>query len=124
MPRMLSQSEVENQIVELSDRLEDQTREYAKLCDEVAQSEADWKRAFWLATITIANQQGGGGTNASQRDARASQVADGMNGENRFLRFRLAAERQRAAQAAMATTRAVLDGRRSLGASLRPLTGR
>lgn len=121
---LLTQAEVERQIAELCDRLEDQTREYAKLCDEAAQSEADWKRAYWRATMTVAAQSSEGRTNATYRDAKISQVADGMAGENRFLRYRLAAERQKAMQAAMATTRAVLDGRRSLGANLRPQVGR
>lgn len=118
--RHLSQAEVEWGIEDLSDRLEDQTREFAALCEEVAKADDDWNRSLWRAQVTLAAQSDGGGRNDTIRRARASQVADGLQGEGRYLRYRLAQERQRSMQAAMRSTQAKLDALRSLNSNLRP----
>lgn len=126
--RPITYAEVEQEIEAIIEELEDYGEEFERLCEEVAVAEADWNRALWRARVTLAAQTGGGGSNEKLREAKASRVADGLDearGDQpgRYLRFRLAQERQRSMQAKMGNLRAALEGRRTQSANLRPQTG-
>lgn len=116
--RVLSQGDIEAAIVELEARLEAETDAYATLCDEAADAEADWKAAYWRATVKLAAEAEGRRTNEKLREAEASLEA----GEELFRLYRLTAERQRAAGASLGSLRARLDAYRTLSANVRHQT--
>lgn len=116
--RVLAQGDIEAAITELEAMLEAETSAYAVLCEEAADAEADWKGAYWRATVALAARADGRRSNEKLREAEASLEA----GEERFHLYRLTAERQRAAGAALASLRTRLDAYRTLSANVRHQT--
>lgn len=114
--RPLSQGQIEDLIVDLSTRLENETDRYSTVCDEVAETEANWKFGFHTALVDLADTAEK--MSVSMREARAHLKA----GKDLYRLYRLAQERQRATAALLTTLRTRLEAMRTLAANVRAQT--
>jgi hypothetical protein len=116
--RPISQVEVEQELVRLSERLERETVNYAQVCERVAVTESEWKSAMWKAMVRIAAEDGGPRrSNAETREARAAVEA----GPDLFRLYRISQESQRATAAALASIRAKMSAMQTLASNQRAL---
>ena len=116
----LVQGEVEQLMSVLGRQLEEGTEEYAKLAEERAIAEADYKERYWTALIRQVDSSTGNGPRytAAQKEARA-----GLAAKEEFRRFKLSEVREKAAQQFLVTIRARLDSLRTIAANVRASGG-
>lgn len=114
--RPLTQGEIEDLIVTLTEKLEKETERYAEVCDEVAVREADWKFGYHTALVELADS--GQKLSIPLREAKANLAA----GKDTFLVHRLAQERQKAQASLLRSIGQRLDGYRTLAANVRGQT--
>ena len=110
--RVLTQGEVEERILTLSDALAEGTEHFASVRALAAQAEADYKIAYHRAILT-----GNGGSNAEARKAYATTV-----NETAYRQHLDAEALVDAAKDAQNTLRARLDAERTLAANIRSQT--
>lgn len=114
------QTEVEQLMAVLGSQLEEGAEVYAKLAEERAVSEADYKERYWTALIRQVDSSTGNGPRytAAQKEARAGLVA-----KEEWRRFKLLEAREKAAQQYLITIRARLDSLRTIAANVRASGG-
>jgi len=111
------QTEVEELMSVLGARLEEGTEEFAKLAEERAIAEADYKERYWTALVRLVDHMEHGLT-VAQREARASLIS-----KEEWRRFKLLEAREKAAQQFLITIRARLDSLRTIAANVRASGG-
>ena len=111
------QTEVEQLMSVLGRELEEGTEQYAKIAEERAVAEADYKERYWTALVRQVDHPEYR-TTAPQREARAALVA-----REEFRRFKLLEAREKAAQQHLISIRARLDSLRTMAANVRASGG-
>lgn len=115
---LLSPTEVEAQIMRVSAALEEETSNYAEVCEVAARAEADYKLAWSRSLITVANDHRGDRTvTASEREAIADRDAS-----DTFRVWKINDARRAASKEALLSLRARIDALRTLSANLRVQT--
>lgn len=114
--RLLTQGEVEESILALSDALEAETYEYAELSDTAATTEADYKIGHARAMIQFASDPEIKVT-ASVREARVDRHC-----AEQLRTWKLAEARRQSKKESLLSLRARLDAFRTLSANLRSQT--
>jgi len=114
------QTEVEQLMAVLGRELEEGTEQYAKIAEERAVAEADYKERYHTALIrqVDSHYEHGLKYTASQKEARASLVA-----KEELRRFKLLEAREKAAQQFLISIRARLDSLRTMAANVRASGG-
>lgn len=110
---LLTQAEVEGRIMDLDDRMDLTTHEFAELADDAAQAHADYRLALHSAILRLAAAK----MTAQQREAQATLSVDGL-----YRADKIAAARLDACRMALLTYRSRLDALRSLSANIRAQT--
>lgn len=113
--RVLTQVEIEDQILALSDEYEKAVETYEKLGEDAAGAEADWKFAFWRNTLTVTDERPR--SNKEWREAKASIQA----GEDLFRGYRTTEAARHSAREHLTSLRTRLDALRTLAANQRAL---
>lgn len=113
--RILSQGEVEDQILNISDAIETETERYAGLADAAASAEADYKLRYAETVVRIADSHGR--MSIPERAARAELAA-----AEELRRYKIMEARRQASKEALLSLRARLDALRSLSANIRAAT--
>jgi hypothetical protein len=119
--RPLAQVEIERAIITIGDEMEALTEDYARLSDEEAQAEIDFKRRFSKAIVVLAERgtmPSGSKSTADWREAKANEIAD-----DERARFRILEARLRSTKEALITKRARLDALRTIAANVRSMGG-
>jgi len=111
----ISQADVEQRMVDVDDALAEATNDYAVLCDDAAEAEADYKEHLARALLAVA-QTGTGGT-VSERQARADLIC-----AEEFRAFKVADARRQSCREALLSYRSRLDALRTLNANIRAVT--
>ena len=111
------QVEVEELMAILGAQLEGGTDEFAKVAEERAIAEADYKERYWTALVRIVDHPEHR-TTAPQREARAA-----LSAKEEFRRFKLLEAREKASQQYLITIRARLDSLRTMAANVRASGG-
>ena len=111
------QAEVEELMSILGAQLEEGTEEFAKLAEERAIAEADYKERYWTALVRQVDHPEYR-TTAPQREAKAGLLA-----KEEFRRFKLLEAREKAAQQHLISIRARLDSLRTMAANVRASGG-
>ncbi len=118
MPRpnrdVLTQHEVESMILDLSDRLERLTDEYAGVCDTAHETDMDYKHAYHSAIVAAAN---GPKTTADERKSKAWLAAERKERASGAAQAVKESHRE-----AMRTTTTQIDALRTLAANIRSQT--
>jgi len=114
------QTEVEQLMAVLGRELEEGTEQYAKIAEERAVAEADYKERYHTALVRQADSQYDHGLKftASQKEARAALVA-----KEELRRFKLLEAREKATQQFLISIRARLDSLRTMAANVRASGG-
>lgn len=113
--RILSQAEVEQQIMDISDAIEAEVYRYAGLADAAAESEAEWKLRYAHAVVRLADSNMK--MSIPERQARAEITA-----ADELRRYKVMEARRQASKEALLSLRARLDALRSLSANIRAAT--
>lgn len=125
---LLGRADVEAVILDLEQRLEDKTDEYAALCDEASNSKADWTRAIDEALLMVAasvDRPKDADTRMAlaRTRARSTAVAQDVTGDefaSDLYRTHLITEsRVAATKAALGSITSRLDAYRTLAANVR-----
>ena len=116
----LIQTEVEELMVMWGKQLEEGTEDFAKLSEEKAIAESEYKERYWTALVRQLDSEGTGmhRLTAPQKEARASLMA-----REEFRRFKLMEAREKASQQFLITIRARLDSLRTIAANVRASGG-
>lgn len=112
---MITQVDVETQILRVINELEDETDRYAELEDRAGEAEADYKGDFAKALLQVAAT--GDKITAGEREARATKSSI-----DTFRAWKIEEGRRRASKEYLLTLRAKLDALRSLSANVRAQT--
>ena len=114
------QTEVEQLMSVLGRELEEGTEQYAKIAEERAIAEADYKERYWTVLLRVVDSHSGNGPRwtAAQKEARA-----GLAAKEEWRRFKLLEAREKAAQQFLITVRARLDSLRTIAANVRASGG-
>ena len=113
--RILSQGDVEDQILATSDAIEAEVERYAGLADAAADAEADYKLRYATAVVSLADSQSR--MSIPERSARAELAS-----ADELRRFKVLEARRQASKEALLSYRARLDALRSLSANIRAAT--
>jgi hypothetical protein len=113
--RLLTQGEIEGEIMRLSGELEDITYQYADLADLAATAEADYKLHSARTMILLANS--GTKMTAPERQARVDADSDAQ-----YRVWKINEARRQSAKEALLSLRARLDSLRTLSANIRNQT--
>jgi hypothetical protein len=114
--RVLTQGEVERDIMTVVDALDSQTTRYAELAEHAAVTEADWKLAYARAIVNLSAVQSVKMT-AAEKQARAEDHCG-----DSFRLWKIAEARRNATKEALLSLRAKLDALRSVSANIRTQT--
>lgn len=109
----LSQPEVESLLLDLGDRLETETEDYADACDDAATAEVAYKAANARAIVLLSSQK----MTAQEREARAL-----LRCEAEHKTHRLALARQVRTKELLVTIRTRMDALRTISANVRGQT--
>lgn len=110
---LLTAGQVENQILRISDELDDETHRYAQVAEMAAEAEANFKGAYHRAFLEAADADGARVT-VPEREARAHLAAD-----EAFRVWKIMEARQDAGKQAQQSMRARLDALRTIAANIR-----
>jgi len=113
--RLLSQGDIETEIMRLSEDLESETYRYADIADLAATSEADYKLS--AARLMVALVSSPGKMTAQERQARVDAESDGP-----YRVWKINEARRQASKEALLSLRARLDSLRTLSANIRNQT--
>ncbi len=113
--RILSQGEVEEQILAVSDAIEAEVHRYSGLADAAASAEADYKLRYAETVVRIADSQAR--MSIPERAARAE-----LEAATELRRFKIMEARRQASKESLLSLRARLDALRSLSANIRAAT--
>jgi hypothetical protein len=113
--RLLTQGEVEHEIVRLSSLLEERTGEYADLCMSEAETDIAYKRRrdTMLMNLSVVAPNG----TATEKNARIAMVC-----ADEYAEQRLAEARTKSCKEALLSLRHQLDALRTLAANIRAQT--
>lgn len=114
--RLLTQGEIEQQIMAISDALEEATDDYASASYEAALAEADYRREYARAMVHAADADGPR-VPVSEREARALLAVTDQHRAYKVLDARAESGKQ-----ALYSLRARLDALRTLAANVRAQT--
>lgn len=117
MPQVLTQHEVEQSIVQISDELARLTEEYASLAESAAEAEADYRHRYFTTIIRLKDTASARLTD-KEAEARATVAAAAE-----LRTYKLTGARLDAAKQALTTHRTRLDALRTLNANLRSTVG-
>jgi hypothetical protein len=115
--QVLTQHDIEQGIVETSDRLAELTEEYAVLCEVAAEAEADYRLHFYNSLMRLKDAGDGKRMTDKEAEARSTSAAAAD-----FRNYKMTAARLDAAKQALATHRTRLDALRTLAANVRAVT--
>jgi hypothetical protein len=113
--RLLTQGDIERSIIAFSDQLEEQTYMYARLSDEAAEAEADFKLEAGKQLIGLI-------ASGSKMTAQEKQARVDIACTNAFRIWKLAEARRQSCKEALLSLRARMDAQRSLAANVRHQT--
>lgn len=114
-PRLLTQADIEDMILNVADELEAETERYATICDEAARAEADWK--YRSARSFIVLSEGEARMTAAEKDHRVT-----LANFSELRQYKLLEARRTASKEALNSLRARLDSLRTLSANVRSQT--
>jgi len=119
--RLLTQGEVEQEIMALSDELAEETRRYADVSELAADHESAYKERHAKAVIHVYEQVGitadAKKLSASERDARIDLLC-----QDGYATWKVTGARAEASKQALLSLRARLDALRTLAANIRAQT--
>lgn len=115
MRGVLTQADIEGNILALSDQLEEETYLYSQLSDEAAIAEANYKQAAAVHLVTLA--AAGAKMTAPERQARVD-----VHCADQFRAWKVQEARRQACKEALLSLRARIDAQRSLAANVRHQT--
>lgn len=115
-PQVLSQHDIEQQIVQISDRLDELTHDYAAMCDEAGEAEAEYRLRYYN-TIMRLKDAGDRKMTDKEAEARATSAA-----ASEFRNYKITAAKVEATKQALSTHRSRLDALRTLAANVRAVT--
>jgi hypothetical protein len=113
--RLLTQGEVEEQILRLSDELEAETDRYARLADKAATAEADYK--LQAARLMVGFVASPSKMTALEKQARVDAQCDGS-----YRVWKINEAQRQASKEALLSLRTRLDSLRTLSANIRNQT--
>lgn len=113
--RLLTQGDVEEQILAVSDAIEAEVYRYAGLADAAAEAEADYKLRYARALVRYADSSLK--MSIPERNARAE-----LDAAQELRTYRLMDARRQASKESLLSLRARLDALRSLSANIRATT--
>ena len=114
----LNPHQIDTELVRLSDLLEERTEDYARAANAAARAEARYKRSYAEAMLLVIGEGGGRKTTVQEREARVDlAVADDY--EARLITDATA----RSVRASLAAITTQIEAARTIGATLRQLTG-
>lgn len=114
---VLSQGQIEGQIVALVDELADETYRYAAVEEMAATFEADYKYRFARSLLDVAANTSDRRVTAGEREATADVAS-----ASEFKVWKIHDARRRASKEALLSIRARLDALRTLSANIRQQT--
>ncbi len=112
--KVLTQAEIENEILRVTNELEQQTYTFADVADLAATAEADYKLRYARAVVTLSTQSK---MTAADKAARAELAA-----AEQLREWKVADARLKSTKEALLSLRARLDALRSLSANVRAQT--
>ena len=110
--RLLTQGEVEAELIRLSDALENETVRFAHVAERVAETEADFKRQFFGQVLVSVNNDRR--MTVGERNARAHLAAEDAYRISKIYEARLDAARQ-----ACMSLRTRIEALRTIAANVR-----
>ena len=113
--RVLTQSEIESEMMTVTDSLDETTHEFAVIADLAATAEADYKLRYARAVVTLSSDTMK--ITAAEKAARA-EIASAAE----LREWKIADARLRSTKEALLSLRARLDALRSLSANVRAQT--
>lgn len=113
--RILTQGEIEVELMRVTEALEEQTEVFAEIAELAAIAEADYKLRHARAVVGLASQSGK--LSVAERSARAEMIA-----AEELRAWKLAEARIKSTKEALLSLRARLDALRSLSANVRAQT--
>ena len=113
--RLLSQGEVETEIMRLSDELEAETYRYADLADLAATAEADYKHEAARLLVGLSNTP-------TKITAVDKQARVDLQCDPKYRVWKINEARRQASKEALLSLRARLDSLRTLSANIRNQT--
>lgn len=113
--RLLTQGDIERNIIALSDQLEEQTYMYSRLSDEAAEAEADYKLEAGRQLIGLI-------ASGSKMTAQEKQARVDVGCSQTFRDWKIAEARRQSCKEALLSLRARIDAQRSLAANVRHQT--
>lgn len=113
--RVLTQAEIESQIVDVTDALDEQTHIFAEVAERAAVAEADYKLRFARAVVMLSGD--GSRMTAAEKQARAEIAA-----AEELRIWKIADAELRSTKEALLSLRARMDALRSLSANVRAQT--
>jgi hypothetical protein len=120
---MLTQVDIEQQIMDTSDALEALVDEYADIAEEAGTAEAEFKKQQALMTLAVIEhppKDGDGRPVKLDAKARDARIELACNDDRKA--WAIAAARRETAREAMSTHRTRIDALRTLAANVRALT--
>ncbi len=114
--KLLTQGEIEEGILALSDAIEEQTYLYAELSDMAAEKEADYKVRSARALVGLAND------NSIKITAGERQARVDLHCAAELRDWKLAEARRQSSKEALLSLRSRLDAMRTLSANVRHST--
>jgi hypothetical protein len=103
----------EKYLLTLSDKYEQATLNYAKLCSDVASADADYHYAFYSAMVSLPD----GVRPAEKRKAKAS-----LEAHKEYANWRMLQERQKASLQYLQSLKMKLEIGRTISANMRNMT--
>lgn len=113
--RVLSQAEIEAQILEVTDALDEQTHIFGDVADRAAVAEADYKLRYARAVVMLSGD-------ASKMTAAEKQARAEVAAAEELRAWKIADAELRSTKEALLTLRARMDALRSLSANVRAQT--
>lgn len=128
---LMDRTDIEAVIVRYADRMEEATEEYARLCDESADAEADWKLALMREQLAVGTADDRP-KDKETRDAKAhlaarspetgAEITGTGEAVDLYRRFLIYDRRLAAAKVECTTLEKRLDAYRTLAANVRAQT--
>jgi hypothetical protein len=115
--RLLTQGEIEQRIMAHAAELAEETERYSVVAENAATAEADYKQAYAIALVHVANETADRKTSAADREAHA-QIATG----DKLRVWKITDARLRASKESLTSIRTSMDALRTLSANVRAQT--
>lgn len=115
MTTILTQAEVESEMMRLAHVLEDETHRYADLCEREAKVECEYRQRHDTLLIHEANRDKV--CSATERNARVAMAC-----KDEFAIFRMAEAQTKSSREALVSLRHQIDALRTIAANIRAQT--